>query len=83
MTRDEIRQRTIDVIYECVPDMEGMALADDTVINTDTAIDSMGFVMIMCRLEAQFGVKIPDRQWKKLYTLGDVVTAIEKRLPKA
>ncbi len=83
MTRDEIRQRTIDVIYECVPDMEGTALADDTVINTDTAIDSMGFVMIMCRLEAQFGVKIPDRQWKKLYTLGDVVTAIEKRLPKA
>ncbi len=83
MTRDEIRKRTIDVIYECVPDMEGQPLEDDTVINTETAIDSMGFVMIICRLEAQFGVKIPDRQWKKLYTLGDVVTAIEKRLPQA
>ena len=80
MTRDEIRQRTIDVIYECVPDMEGTALADDTVINTDTAIDSMGFTLIICRLEASFDVKIPDRQWQKLYTVGDVVSAIEKRL---
>ena len=83
MTRDEIRQRTIDVIYECVPDMEGTALADDTVINTDTAIDSMGFVLVICKLEALFNVKIPERQWQKLLTLGDVVDAIEKRLPKA
>ena len=82
MTRDEIRQRTIDVIYECVPDMEGTALTDDTVINTDTAIDSMGFTLVICRLEANFDVQIPNRQWQKLQTLGDVVDAIEKRLNK-
>ena len=40
----------------------------------------MGFTLIICRLEATFGVKIPDRQWQKLYTVGDVVSAIEKRL---
>ena len=83
MDRSQIAQTCREVIYECVPDMEGKPLYEDTVINTDTAIDSMGFTLIICRLEATFGVKIPDRQWKKLYTLGDVVTAIEKRLPKA
>ena len=83
MTRQEILDRTVEVIYECVPDMEGTELKEDTVINTDTAIDSMGFTMVICRLEANFDVRIPDRQWSKLQTLGDVVDAIEKRLPKA
>ena len=72
--------RTIEIVHECVPETEEQELKESTVINTDTAIDSMGFTLISCRLEATFGVKIPDRQWQKLYTLGDVVSAIEKRL---
>ena len=35
----------------------------------------------ICKLEALFDVKIPERQWKKLQTLGDVVDAIYKRIP--
>ena len=30
-----------------------------------------------------FDVKVPERQWNKLQTLGDVVDAIYKRLPKS
>ena len=80
MTRQEIMNRTIEIVHECVPATEAQELKECTVVNTDTAIDSMGFTLIICRLEATFGVKIPDRQWQKLYTLGDVVSAIEKRL---
>ena len=82
ITRQEILDRTIEVIYESVPELEGAELREDTVINTDTAIDSMGFTLVICRLEARFNVRIPDRQWQRLSTLGDVVDAIEKRLPK-
>ena len=80
MTRQEIMERTVEIVRECVPETEEQELKETTVINTDTAIDSMGFTLIICRLEATFGVKIPDRQWQKLYTLGDVVNAIEKRM---
>ena len=59
-----------------------MELTEQTVINTDTGIDSMGFTLIICRLEAAFDVRIPSRQWQKLSSLGDVVSAIEKRLAK-
>ena len=83
MTRQEISEICKDVVYECVPEMEGTPLFDDTVINTDTAIDSMGFTLVICRLEARFDVKIPSRQWSRLSTFGDVVTAIQKRLPKS
>lgn len=82
MTRQEIKEKTIEVVHECVPETEGQRLEEDTVINTDTAIDSMGFTLIICRLEAAFNVRIPSRQWQKLSSLKDVVDAIEKRLPK-
>ena len=60
--------------------MKDVELQEDTVINTETAIDSMGFVLVICKLEALFDVRIPERQWKKLQTLGDVVDAIYQRL---
>ena len=79
MTRTEIYEKVLDVVHECVPETEDQELNESSVINTDTAIDSMGFTLIICRLEAAFDVKIPDRPWQKLYTIGDVVSAIEKR----
>ena len=83
MTRQEILEKTKTVIFDCFPDMKNLDLREDSVINTETAIDSMGFVLVICKLEALFDVKIPERQWKKLQTLGDVVDAIYKRLPNA
>ncbi len=80
MSREEVLEKTKGVIYDCFPDMREQNLEEDTVINTETAIDSMGFVLIICKLEALFDVKIPERQWQKLQTLGDVVDAICKRI---
>ena len=76
MTRQEVLEKTKKVISDCFPDMDVNALTEDSVI------DSMGFVLVICKLEALFNVKIPERQWAKLQTLGDVVDAICKRLPK-
>ncbi len=80
MTRQEVLDQTKKIIYDCFPDMKDVDLQENTVINTETAIDSMGFVLVICKLEALFDVRIPERQWKKLQTLGDVVEAIWKRV---
>lgn len=80
MTRQEVLEQTKTVIFDCFPDMRDLDIQEDTVINTETAIDSMGFVLVICKLEALFDVRIPERQWKKLSTLGDVVDAIYKRI---
>ncbi len=82
VNREDILNKTREIIYESAPELEGMELTEQTVINTDTGIDSMGFTLIICRLEAAFDVRIPSRQWQKLSSLGDVVSAIEKRLAK-
>lgn len=83
MTKAEIIEKIQTVIYDCFPDMVGQTLTPDTVINNETAIDSMGFVLIICKLEALFDIRIPERQWKKMQTVDDVANAIMKRLPNA
>lgn len=80
MTRKEILEKTKKVIYDCVPDLAGTELTEESVVNTDMGMDSMCFILVICRLEALFDVRIPDRQWNKLHTLGEVVDAIEVRL---
>jgi acyl carrier protein len=82
MTRQEVLEQTKKVIFDCFPEMKDQDIREDSVINTETAIDSMGFVLVICKLEALFDVRIPERQWKKLQTLGDVVDAIYNRLPQ-
>ena len=77
MSREEILEKTKSVIFDCFPDLKNQELTEDTVINTDTG---MGFVLVICKLEALFDIRIPERQWKKLQTLGDVVDAIARRL---
>ena len=80
--REEILNKTREIIVESLPELEGREFNEDTVINTDTGIDSMGITLIICRLEAAFGVTIPNRQWQKLATVKDVVDAIEKRMSR-
>ena len=82
MTRDEILSSTKKVIYDCMPELAGVELDEDSVVNTDMGMDSMNFILIICRLEALFGVKIPERQWSRLSTLGEVADAFEKRMNK-
>ena len=82
MTRDEILEKTKKVIYDCMPELAGVELDENSVVNTDMGMDSMNFILIICKLEAIFDVRIPERQWQKLSTMGDVADAIMKRLPK-
>ncbi|MBE7004524.1 MAG: acyl carrier protein [Ruminococcaceae bacterium] len=78
MTRQEILDRTIKIVRDCVPELEGVELREDTVVNTDMGMDSMNFILVICKLEAEFDARIPNRLWSKLSTLGEVVDAIEK-----
>jgi len=82
MTREDVIEKIKSIVADCFPELEGLELTEDTVINTDTGIDSMGFVLIICKLEAAFNVRIPERQWKKLSTVSSVADAIISRMPK-
>lgn len=80
MTREEIARKTKIIVQTCLPGFEDVELKEDTRINNDAGVDSMTFVYVMCRIEAEFNIKIPHRKWEKMLTFGDVLDAIQKEL---
>lgn len=80
MEQKKIFEDTIAIIKDYSPDLTHEALTMDTVINTETAVDSMGFVLIISKLEGKYNIRIPDRQITKFITIGDVVKYIAKKV---
>ena len=78
MTRQELYEKTVKIIRDCVPELADAEITEASVVNTDMGMDSMNCILVICKLEAEFGVKIPNKLWKKLSTLGDVLDALQK-----
>ena len=78
MPRQELYEKTVKIIRDCVPELADAEITEASVVNTDMGMDSMNFILVICKLEAEFGVKIPNKLWKKLSTLGDVLDALQK-----
>lgn len=82
MTRQEITEKLIKTIKENVDGFQDIDMDENTVINSDTSINSMNFMFIMCKVENEFGIDIPSKKWDKMQTLGDATDAVEKALKK-
>lgn len=79
MSKKEIYDSVMKVIHDCMPDMDISGFTPETVL-ADTEIESMGMMLIICRLEAVMDIRIPDERWMKLQSLNDVIDEIEKAL---
>ncbi len=75
-TREEVLQRAVKIINDHMPGAFGDNVTEDTLLNPEGNMDSMGFILVLTKLEGEFGVKIPDNTWNKLRTLRDLVDAI-------
>ena len=81
-TRNEVIEKTKKLIQDNVPEMYDQDLKEDTVLNAEGNVDSMGFILVLTKLEGFYNVKIPDEEWDTLRTLGDVADAVIRNLPK-
>jgi len=82
MQREEIAKKVRELIQANQPGFEDVEITEDTRINTEAGFDSLTFVYIMCKIEAELGISIPHRKWEKMITFGDVLDAIEKEMNK-
>ena len=44
LSRAEITAKTIEIIHNCVPELQGVELTEASVVNTDMSMDSMSFI---------------------------------------
>ncbi|MBQ6582384.1 MAG: hypothetical protein IJH77_01005 [Mogibacterium sp.] len=80
-TREEIKTKTIKLIHNFIPELENVELFEDSVINTDTSIDSLSLIMLITKVESTFGIRIPRKDWKTINTLGELLDKVEALLP--
>ncbi len=79
MNRQEVFDYIIKTIQDCLPDMDVSVLTEDTVI-AEAGIESMAFMLIICRVEGNLGIHIPETEWPSMQTLSDVVDAVYRHL---
>lgn len=83
MTREAVLETARKIIRDNVPDMFGEELEETTVLNEKGNVDSMGFILVLTKLEGELGCRIPDSEWDKISTLGDFADLAMKYIPEA
>lgn len=81
-SHEEIVNTCIKIIHDFVPEMEGVELSEESTVNTDAAMDSMSMILVITKVESAFDVRIPNENWDKIQTLGDLADAVEANLPQ-
>lgn len=77
-TTEEVKTRARELIAELLPEAFPGEIEDDTVLSAEGNVDSMGFILILTKLEGEFNAFVPDETWGDLRTLDDVAQAIVK-----
>jgi acyl carrier protein len=80
--QEEIFKTIVQIIDDYLPGVIDEKLTMDTVINNEAGVDSLGFVLIISKLEAKYDIKISERKMSKFLTIGDVVRYISDKTQK-
>ena len=54
-----------------------LIITEDTVLLSDTGLSSYDLVQLVCSVEDEFDIEIPDKQISKFKTVGDVINYIK------
>lgn len=71
----------IDKLSEIIKNYTGkndVVIDENTVILSDIGLSSYDLVQLVCSVEDEFDIEIPDKQIAKFKTIGDVIDFIER-----
>ena len=77
MSHEMILQRVIALFSAMVEDTK---ITADSEIMEDLEISSMDVLFLITNLEEEFHVKVPEREIRRMFTVGDVAQVIEELL---
>ena len=75
VTKQEIQDNLTKLVKQYVPTLANEEITRETPINSK-CYESLNYIYIVCTLEGDYNVKIPDKVWLKLRTVGDVVDTV-------
>lgn len=75
-TAEEIKSRAREIMAQDLPEDYNPELTDDEPLIVEGGVDSLGFIQVLTKLEAEFDAHVPDEEWwevKSLNALADVI----------
>ncbi len=79
MTREELRSHALEALGEIAPEADLGALRDDVEIRDQLDLDSMDFLNFLVAVHQRTGVEIPEADYGKLATLGQLVAYLASK----
>ncbi|TDL10295.1 acyl carrier protein [Mycolicibacterium obuense] len=76
---DHIRDEVLSVLTGIAPEVEPADIDDDALLRDQVDLDSMDWLNFLVGVHNRLGVEIPEADYRKLRTLGDVVTLVSTR----
>ncbi|MBS1169634.1 MAG: hypothetical protein H6R01_552 [Burkholderiaceae bacterium] len=80
MERQELRQIVIGTLRSIAPEVEEGELVDDEPLRNQVDLDSMDWLNFLIGLHNRLKVEIPEADYAKLVTLGNVLDYLNERL---
>ena len=78
---DNIKERLVNIICQYV-DVLPTEIDVDMNIRFDIGLDSYSLISLVCDIENEFGISIPDIMLLKFTTLSDIVNFIYSEISK-
>ena len=75
VNKQEIQNKLAGLIKQYITSLQNEEITRETTINSK-GYESLNYIYIICTLENDYGVKIPDKTWMKLRTVGEVVDVV-------
>ena len=69
MTKEEIKQKIIEQIYEIAPEHEGEEIPETQNLQRALEIDSFDFLNLLTALNEELGVEVPESDYGEVDTL--------------
>ena len=69
VTKQEIQDNLTKLVKQYVPSLQNEEI-------NSKGYESLNYIYIVCTLESDYNVKIPDKVWMKLRSVGEVVDVV-------
>ena len=75
-TAEEIKTRAREIMAQDLPEEYNPDMRDDEPLIVEGGVDSLGFISVLTKLEAEFGSHVPDEEWWEIQSLDALAEAI-------
>ena len=75
-TAEEVKNRAREIMAQDLPEDYDPNLKDDEPLIVEGGVDSLGFIQVLTKLEAEFDAHVPDEEWWDVQSLNALAEVI-------